>query len=382
MKNASKKVWRIVIFDLLMIAILLVNLLWIIADWMYSLSIIADLLQQYVPQVYDAYRPIHHNFWWYDLVFVGIFVVEIIIRWGVAIKKKTYHRWFFYPFVHWYDVLGSIPVGNLKLLRLLRVISIGIRLQKLEIIDITKYYLYRVFNKYFSIIVEEISDRVVVNVLEGVQTEAKMGTPVVGRIIHEVIEPQKDLLVNLLTTKIKDITKRTHQLYQVDLEKYLHAKISEAIEQNNEIKIVNKVPVFGEMISENIEKAVGEIVFYAINGIFADLADDKNQEAVNRISTTVVDGLLEEVQIDDDVIIQKLIVESIEVIKDQVKVQQWKVKELELKKEKLLKKMQQEQEAGILTDLNELEQQKKEAVIADKVFKYDKSYNLDNSNDF
>ncbi len=382
MKKTSEKVWRIVIFDLLMIAILLINLLWIIADWMYSLTIITDLLQQYVPQVYDAYRPIHHDFWWYDLIFVGIFVVEIIIRWGIAIKNKTYHRWFFYPFVHWYDVLGSIPVGNLKLLRLLRVISIGIRLQKLEIIDITKYYLYHVFNKYFSIIVEEISDRVVVNVLEGVQTEAKMGTPVVGRIIHEVIEPQKDLLVNLLTTKIKEITKRTHQVYQVDLEKYLHAKISEAIEQNNEIKIVNKVPVFGEMISENIEKAVGEIVFYAINGIFADLADDKNQESLNRISTTVVDGLLEEVQIDDDdEIIQKLIVESIEVIKDQVKVQQWKVKELELKKEKLLKKMQQKQEEGVLTDLNELEQQKKEAVIADKIFKYDKSYNLDQSDD-
>ena len=53
----------------------------------------------------------------------------------MAIRKQTYPRWYFYPFLHWYDLLGCIPIGSFRMLRLLRLISLTIRLQKMGIID-------------------------------------------------------------------------------------------------------------------------------------------------------------------------------------------------------------------------------------------------------
>lgn len=62
------------------------------------------------------------------MIFVSIFIAELLIRWMVTIHQKTYHKWFFYPVIHWFDVLGCIPVGSFRWLRLLRVFSILYRL--------------------------------------------------------------------------------------------------------------------------------------------------------------------------------------------------------------------------------------------------------------
>ncbi|MDV7396135.1 hypothetical protein RZS08_32380, partial [Arthrospira platensis SPKY1] len=114
---------------------------------------------------------IHTNFVAYDLVFVAIFLTEFVVRWIIAVHRNTYHRWFFYPFVHWYDLLGCIPVGSFRWLRLLRVISIVYRLQKYQIIDISNLYIVRFVRKYLNVLLEELSDRIVLNVLDGVQDE-------------------------------------------------------------------------------------------------------------------------------------------------------------------------------------------------------------------
>ncbi|MEZ5021997.1 MAG: hypothetical protein R2728_01825 [Chitinophagales bacterium] len=81
------------------------------------------------------------QFLYYDLVFVGIFVLELSVRWTIAIFRNTYAKWFFYPFIHWYDVLGCIPLSSFRALRLLRVFSMFYRLNRLGIIDMRSTYI-------------------------------------------------------------------------------------------------------------------------------------------------------------------------------------------------------------------------------------------------
>ena len=52
-------------------------------------------------------------------LFTIFLVAELVVRWLIAIVQKRYYRWFFFPFVHWYEVLGCAP--QLRALRLLRV---------------------------------------------------------------------------------------------------------------------------------------------------------------------------------------------------------------------------------------------------------------------
>lgn len=36
-------------------------------------------------------------------------IIELLVRWAIAIINKHHKRWFFFPFIHWYEILAIIP---------------------------------------------------------------------------------------------------------------------------------------------------------------------------------------------------------------------------------------------------------------------------------
>src|SRR6056297_2996636 len=124
------------VVDVTMLVLIVANLTLIIVDWGFATTFVQGQLQTFTPGVYRWYdQTIHQHFVFYDLLFVSVFVTEILVRWGLAIYRQRYHRWFFYPFVHWYDVLGCIPVGSLRSLRLLRLIAMVPKMQRIGLVD-------------------------------------------------------------------------------------------------------------------------------------------------------------------------------------------------------------------------------------------------------
>jgi len=325
----KKREARVIIIDLLMIFILIINLNLIVFDWIFSYLMVQDVLEKYLPSFfYYYYENVHKDFLRVDLYFVTIFVIELLIRWAFAVKEKRYHRWFFYPFIHWYDVLGCIPIGQFRFLRILRVISIILRLQKLEIIDITKTYLFDSVAKYMNILVEEVSDRVVVNVLENIQEEIRSGTPVSERVITEVIMPQKTLLVEWLSQRLQSVSSDAHLKYKENIQQYVEKRIAEAVENNREIKDIAMIPILGSMIARNVEKAISDIVFSVVNGIIQDLASTHNRAIVSDLTDLTLESIL--VQGNDETasrMMREMVLQSLEIVKDQVKVKKWKVKD-------------------------------------------------------
>ena len=103
LKNSHQLIWFIV--DFTMLALLIINLA-IIFDSIYSFAAIQTLMADHTPALKDLYHPIHERFIFYDLIFVAIFLGEFFLRWGYSIKANVYDRWYFYPFIHWYDPVG------------------------------------------------------------------------------------------------------------------------------------------------------------------------------------------------------------------------------------------------------------------------------------
>lgn len=334
---------RVIIIDLLMIFIVIINLSLIVFDWVFAYPAVQDLLHKFLPAFYQYYYThIHLNFMTIDMYFVTIYLVELIARWIFAIKDKLYHRWFFYPFINWYDVLGCIPVGEFRFLRILRVVTILLRLQKLEIIDISKSYLFKSAAKYMNILVEEVSDRVVVNVLDNIQDEIRAGTPGSERVITEVIMPQKTHLVEWLSNRLQIVSENAHEAYKDDIKFYVEKRIADAVEHNKEIREIGFIPIVGSMISRNIERAIGDIVFSVVNGIIQDLASANNKGVVEHLTDLTLDTLLAHSE-DDRIneMVREMVLQSIEIVKDQVKVKKWKVKDIEEREEKIKSRLKE-----------------------------------------
>lgn len=314
----------LILVDFIMLGLIVLNLSLIVFDTLFASGLFQDLLGAVFPTFTAFYRDtVHADFVSYDMIFVGIFITELLVRWGIAIYQQTYYRWFFYPFVHWYDVLGCIPVGSFRWLRLLRVISILYRLQKYNIIDITKTYPYRIFDKYLAIVVEEVSDRVVVNVLSGVQQEIVEGNAVVDKIVDQVIMPRKQLIVAFLTERINDITAEVYPPRKQQIEQYIDRIIADSISQDAKVSAIEKMPIVGEGIVSVIETTVSKVVFGVIDHLVEDIGSSDTDILVEELTDLVIDKMLEPAP-DMSNVGKEVAVDVIEVIKEEVKVQRWK----------------------------------------------------------
>ena len=312
--------------DVVMLVLIIANLFLIVVDWGFESVLVQQQLQSYAPSLHRWYdQTIHQHFLFYDLVFVAIFVAEIVVRWGLAIYRQRYHRWFFYPFVHWYDVLGCIPVSSLRSLRLLRVIAMIPKMQRIGLFDLRETYLFETYEKYRDIVLEEISDRVTVRIIEGLQTEIRGSHHVTERISKEVLAPQREALIQALTHRLQEATAVAYGSQQEDFREYLDDVIREAVTQNREIGSIAALPGVGRPVATLLERAISDIVFNVIDQMVADVASLNNDRVIAEVTALSTDALLSP-KYDERLnhLARSVVLQSLDVIKDHVQIRRWK----------------------------------------------------------
>ena len=323
LKSSHQMTWFLI--DFLMLGLLIINLSFIIWDSIYSFVAIQNLLQEHMPGVNAAYQPVHERFIFFDMIFVSIFLTEFFLRWGYSVKAKVYDRWYFYPFIHWYDLVGCIPIGSLRFLRILRVVSIIYRLHQYKIIDFTSTRLYQFVTFYYDAFMEELSDRIVLKVLSGVQDEVKRGSPLLEKIQHDILYPRRGMLSDWLSERVAQAAQQGYVPNRGALRAYLENRVDHALKQNLELSRLKYLPVVGPTIQDTLENAVGDIVANVIHQILEDLASSTNHAFIEDI----VNVFLPEPggEVTEDAETQALInltLEVIDAVKDQVRVKRWR----------------------------------------------------------
>lgn len=313
-----------VLIDVLMIVLVIANLALILFDWAFRIDLVQSGIHSQAPALFRFYNDsIHANFVRIDLYFVAIYLTEFVIRWGFAIGRRTYHRWFFYPFVHWYDLLGCIPVGSFRWLRILRLVSLMYRLQRLGVVDFSNTALGQTVIKYYQVLVEEISDRVVINVLDGAQREIRTGGAMMHRIEQDVLAPRRQELVNYLAGRIADATRRSHDQYRDSLSDYLFHLTDEAVTRTAAGRRLAAIPVAGPRAIA----LLGETVRDAGTALVAQLVEDISDPAYRPRLDALIDTVLTASGGDNAEVsemIRQTLLEVLEHVKQQVAVQHWK----------------------------------------------------------
>ena len=325
----------LLLLDLLMMVLILVNLGWLAFDTLFSSELLRQGLYRVFPRFTDYYgAQIHPNFIYYDLYCVYIFLTELSIRWLIALKRHTYHRWWFYPFIHWYDVLGCIPVGSFRWLRLLRVFSIVYRLERHNIIDISGTPPVRFVIKYVNVVMEEISNRVVVNVLTSVQDEIQEGTPVVNNIVDQVVRPRIPEVTDWLIARLSELSGKAYEGKKEELRVYINKAVLDAFARNDGVAELQRLPLVGDSVSKVVEDAVGQLIYDLTEYIVGDVTE----HMVGDVTNVDADALIRELTqtLSDKMATpphkfreasRDMAIETLEVVKDQAKVQKWKLAE-------------------------------------------------------
>ncbi|MBQ3689588.1 MAG: hypothetical protein II937_06940 [Bacteroidales bacterium] len=326
-KNKYTTIFKSIGWDIVIMTILIINLILLVWDWFYSIAGVTEFFKNNTPSFNDFYNQIHQNIRFFDLIFVIIYITDFIIGWLISVVKKKESK-FHYPFIHWYDLLGCIPSGALVFFRLFRVISIIIRLYKRKIIDIKKWLIVRKALTIYNIIMEEISDRVVLNILFGIKQNISAGTPVTKLVFTKIIEPQKQRIIDLIFNKIKNISEKEYNLHKDEILSYVKQKTKTAIENNKEVSRLSMIPVVGNQIKSVLEKSISQTVFSVTDNLVSDVLSASGQEKLKNISVEISDNLLKELELDLQPVITDIIYAVVDIIAQTANVKQWKLEEI------------------------------------------------------
>ena len=308
------------ILDLVMLGLLLVNLAWLLFDALYGTAVIHQQLENLLPGFTGTYDPIHKNFILVDLVFIAIFFVEFCFRWVVSVVRKEHLRWYFFPFLHWYDIVGLIPLGATRIFRFLRILSILHRLHKFDIIDLNRTAIFRFFRFYYDVFVEELSDRIVVKVLSDAQKDISAGSPLVDDITRQVLAPRRPVLTEWVAGVLNHFGQSISDgHYGEAIREHVRRSVGKAVKSNEQVSTLHYIPVVGKTIESTLESAVTDIVTASIINLLSDID-------ARKIDHFVEAGLHDYTPVTDDLDKEVLgvINECLELVKAHVAQQRWK----------------------------------------------------------
>ena len=318
LKSSHEGPWIMV--DLLMLGLLIINLLWLVFDSLYATQTLQDALFKLNPEFITNYAEVHENFALYDLAFIAVFLSEFCIRWVAAIIRQTYMRWYFFPFIHWYDLIGCIPLGGARIFRFLRIFSIVYRLHKFEIINVRNTVIYRFISFYYNVFVEELSDRIVVKVLSDAQKDIAAGSPLIDDISQKVIATRLPILTQWVTSIMVHIGETIESSQHDDsVRNHVQQSVSKAVRNNSQVSLLKMVPVMGTTIEKTLEQSVTDIVTQSIINLLKDITpakvDDFVEHGIGRFTN-------EDQMLDREVLL--IVNECLELIKSHVSQQRWK----------------------------------------------------------
>lgn len=318
LKSSHEGPWIIV--DLLMLALLIINLIWLLFDGLFATQAFKSILTSMSTDLVTGYAPIHENFVLYDLAFVAIFLTEFCVRWAASVVRKTYVRWYFFPFIHWYDLIGCIPLGGARIFRFLRIFSIVYRLQKYQIIDLRNTAVYRFIIFYYDVLVEELSDRIVVKVLSDAQKDIAAGSPLIDDISQQVLASRLPILTQWLSSVMVHIGESIeHNDHGESVRSHVQKSVGKAVRGNSQVSTLKLVPILGSTIEKTLEQSVTDIVTQSIINLMKDITpekiDDFVEHGIGRFSS-------EDHMLDQEVLL--IVNECLELVKHHVSQQRWK----------------------------------------------------------
>ena len=309
--------------DILMMLLIGINLSWIFFDALFESTSFKELVDWVSPYFYEHYLIVHDDFLKYDLIFISIYLTEFFGRWCVSLYEKTYPRWFLFPFYHWYDLLGCIPVGSFHLLRIFRLVIILRKLNELKFIQFENYFIYNLYKKYLAIATEEVSDRVVVQVLDGMSKELQQGTPILHQIVNHALLPQQHKLSEILSLSLTNVIHEAYDLRRTTIQNAISKLVHQAASKSAHLSQLQAIPLIGSQASQLLEETVSDMVFEITDQIVEYLRSDLSTDVIEDALEVSLSSLAEP-DSEANALVQQVLLDTIEVVKAQVQIQQWK----------------------------------------------------------
>ncbi|XID74479.1 preprotein translocase subunit SecA [Alkanindiges sp. WGS2144] len=250
-------------------------------------------------------------------------VSELMLRWGIAIIFKHHRRWFFFPFIHWYEFLACIP--TFRALRLLRVIVIGYRLYQLGYKVLPDSWLKTGYF-YYQLLLQELTDRIVLTALSGVERELKTGATH-QRLLHDLVNQHRNLISQAVGETLQHNLAIALQEQQQLITHNVGQIVIQAINDTPELhRLLRLIPVAGSILERQIQSIGQRLGENITTGLIAPFTQPAKDQPANPALLTAA-NYVGQIKLDQPALkklVDSLVYESLNTIRKQIEARQWK----------------------------------------------------------
>ncbi|MFB2538140.1 MULTISPECIES: preprotein translocase subunit SecA [unclassified Acinetobacter] len=333
-KTATHGTWQWKLFlgyDILMMFLITINVLvlflqaiimsdfgaWFSQHSPFGSSLLIQWRQYYI----DTLAPLVQLI---DFYFICFLISELFVRWGVAIIGKQHRHWWFFPFVHWYEVLAILP--SLRFLRLLRAGVIAYRFHEMGYHVVPKSWILKA-QYYYAIVLEEVTDRIVLTALHQLEKEFENNDQH-HDLLHKIIDDHRQQFADVLSETLHQTLAKELAVREQMISKNVGQIVQKAIEDAPELhQMLRLIPMVGSRLEQQIHligQRLGENITQGLIEPFIQSPRDTNQQPpsiLQDISHEISQVPLDSDQI--DALVSSVMQQSIHGIREQVKVKHW-----------------------------------------------------------
>lgn len=263
---------------------------------------------------YDVNGNFVNQFWKLDLPFLILFVLELLVRWVLAIRRRTYQAWFLFPLYNWYDFVALIPLHSLRFFRLFRIVSIYIRLARSQLTTVGEDFISRWVRQYSNIIKEEIADMVTIRVLSEMQDEIRGGATV--EVFTKVLEDFRDRVRDLILQGLRAGLEQGP--VKANIRVVMERALAESARESTSLKPVPRI------LKEAITKDIGLAVYDSILESLTTHVQPGNQKAMEEVIDYFIDEAIRNAKSNELIELSETItLEILENMKEKVAVKKW-----------------------------------------------------------
>lgn len=259
------------------------------------------------------------RFWRVDLPFLLVFAVELFARWAAAVKRRSFARWWVYPLVHWYDVLGILPLQQFRVFRLFRLVSIYVRLRRSEVVPVGDDFVSRGVAWIADAVSEEVTDQVALRVLDLAQREVEAGA--LSAVTRRALLPRRAEVREQIVARLAEVLSDP-ELHE-RLGSFLRVNLDRAVASSPALR---RVPLPDSVLTPLV-RTVGEVVYDAIvETLTASLASEEGREALDAVVDEVMEAFTETVGRGEiERLVEATVVDLLQEMKAAVAVRRWAV---------------------------------------------------------
>ena len=317
--------WKVALaYDVLMMALIIFNLFCLTSDavfmseyghWFFNALHLSELL--------NFYREHLHP--WVVLTegwFTLFLIVELSIRWLIAIVFKHHARWWFFPFVHWYEIVSILPM--FRFLRLGRAFAIAYNLHchGYRVVP-QSWYLRGQF--YYRLVMEELTSRIVLTIIHAIKHDLRTSTTH-KKMIEALINHHRDMLALAVADVLQETLGKELEAHRHLIAQNVGQVVNKAIEDTPELsQMLRLIPLVGGRIEQQIQ-SIGQRLGENISQGLIEPFTQKNNARDNATYQLIAEKI-SQIAIENNPHIEQLVesavFESLDALREQVKIKQW-----------------------------------------------------------